>query len=254
MQWFKFYGGEYLSDPKMLALNASERSCWITLLSYASVADDGGRVKHLTEESLLSQSNVNVFSEEWRKDTSVIKKFEELGMITVDSNGTVTICNWGKRQESYLTGAERQKRFRDKQKSNNKVTRKSNESNARIEENRIEENRIDNATPAPRKRSAKKKIVVQFTSEGAEIIKAFEEIDPKNKNYYANKTQRGACDFLLAEYGMEKVLNAIKILPQINRKKLYIKQITTPYELQENWVKIGNALKQETSTPKVKII
>jgi hypothetical protein len=83
-----------------------------------------------------------------------------------------------------------------------------------------------------------------FNPLGAEILKAFEEIDPKNKTYYANKTQRGACDFLLEEYGMEKILKAVAILPQINQRKLYIRQITTPYELKENWVKIGNALKQ----------
>jgi hypothetical protein len=86
---------------------------------------------------------------------------------------------------------------------------------------------------------------------GSEIIKAFEEVDPKNKTYYGNKTQRASCDFLLSEYGLENVLKAIKILPQINRKKLYIKQITTPFELKENWVKIGNALKQTTITKKV---
>lgn len=83
-----------------------------------------------------------------------------------------------------------------------------------------------------------------FNPLGAEILKAFEAIDPKNKTYYANKTQRSACDFLLAEYGLEKTKSAIAILPQINQRKLYIRQITTPYELKENWVKIGNALRQ----------
>lgn len=79
---------------------------------------------------------------------------------------------------------------------------------------------------------------------GAEILKEFESVDPKNKTYYGNKTQRASCDFLISEYGLDKVIQAIKILPQINQKKLYIKQITTPFELKENWVKIGNALKQ----------
>lgn len=80
---------------------------------------------------------------------------------------------------------------------------------------------------------------------GAEVVKAFEGVDPKNKTYYENTTQRSACDFLIAEYGMERVLQAIKILPQINQQKLYVRQVTTPYELKENWVKIGNALKQD---------
>lgn len=86
---------------------------------------------------------------------------------------------------------------------------------------------------------------IKFNPLGAEILKAFEEVDPKNKTYYANKTQRSSCDFLIDEYGLDKVLQAIKILPKINTQKLYIKQITTPYELKENWVKVGNAVKQK---------
>ncbi len=41
MKWFKFYGQDYLSDPKMLSLSSAERSCWITLLCYSSVNDNG---------------------------------------------------------------------------------------------------------------------------------------------------------------------------------------------------------------------
>lgn len=85
----------------------------------------------------------------------------------------------------------------------------------------------------------------KFNPLGSEVLKAFEVVDPKNRTYYGNTTQRAACDFLLEEYGLDKVLRAIKILPQINQKKLYLKQITTPFELKENWVKIGNAIRQD---------
>ncbi len=101
----------------------------------------------------------------------------------------------------------------------------------RIEENRIDKKRIDTSDKSHELIS--------------EVIKAFESVDPKNKTYYGNKTQRASADFLLKEYGMDKVLQAVKVLPKINQKKLYIKQITTPYELKENWVKIGNAIKQD---------
>lgn len=137
MEWFKFYGGAYLSDPKMLMLTACERSCWITLLSFASVAEDGGKVKYLTEAQLMTAANLSPMHEEWDLTVGVLNKFEELGMIT-NSNGVVTVLNWGKRQESYLTNAERQKRFRDKQKNNAIVTPVLQDSNARIEENRID--------------------------------------------------------------------------------------------------------------------
>lgn len=94
--------------------------------------------------------------------------------------------------------------------------------------------------------------ITKFNPLGGEVLKAFESVDPKNKTYYSNTTQRSACDFLISEYGLEKTLQAIKILPQINQKKLYIKQITTPYELKENWVKIGNAIKQDKNDIKNK--
>lgn len=116
---------------------------------------------------------------------------------------------------------------------------------ASIEESSIEENRIETIAPSP---ARKGKAKVGYSPLGAEILKAFEEVDSKNKNYYGNKTQRRACDFLLEEYGLETTLKAIKILPAVNRKKLYIGQVTTPYELQEKWGKIKNALEQEKIT------
>ena len=89
---------------------------------------------------------------------------------------------------------------------------------------------------------------------GSEVLKAFESVDPKNKTYYGNTTQRKACDFLISEYGLEKVLEAITVLPAVNRQKLYVAQVTTPYELQQNWVKLGNAMKQKLSNKKTVIV
>lgn len=111
--------------------------------------------------------------------------------------------------------------------------------------------RLDQETKDSRATRRGKKPV--FTTLGAEVLKAFEAIDPKNKTYYSNTTQRGACDFLVVEYGLEKVKQAITMLPQINQQKLYIRQITTPHELKENWVKIGNALRQKKLTNKFKV-
>ena len=146
-QWFKFYGGEYLSDPKMLALSASERSCWLTLLCYASMTGKDGIVTHLTEEMLMAQSGVSPANDEWNETKGVLKKLEKLGMISLSDN-EIEVKNWRKRQEMLLTGAERSKRWRDTQRvnRNGEVTKKSVVRNARIEENRIEENRIDNNT------------------------------------------------------------------------------------------------------------
>ena len=79
---------------------------------------------------------------------------------------------------------------------------------------------------------------------GVPLLDAFKEVDAKNGTYYGNSTQRKACDFLLKEHGLDKVLKAVALLPKINEQKLYLQQITTPYELMNNWVKLGNAIRK----------
>ncbi len=84
-----------------------------------------------------------------------------------------------------------------------------------------------------------------FNPLGGELLKAFEVVDPKNKTYYSNKTQRSACDFLISEYSLESCLKVIAQLPKVNTQKLYLAQITSPYELKENWAKLMNILAQK---------
>lgn len=92
----------------------------------------------------------------------------------------------------------------------------------------------------------------KFTALGAEVIKAFEEVDPKNKNYYSNTTQRKAADFLVKEYTFDVVLSVVKILPETN-KMAYFPSITNPYELQERWVKLGDAYAKEQNNKSSKV-
>ena len=82
------------------------------------------------------------------------------------------------------------------------------------------------------------------------LIKAFEEVDPKNKTYYGNTTQRKACSFLIGEYGLDKVLEFVRVLPEINAMNLYVAQVTTPDELMKNWVKLENVYKKQKNKPK----
>ena len=134
MKWFKFYGQDYISDPKMLSLTASERSCWITLLAYSSI-NDNGKITFLSEEQLMTQAGISPMHEEWEHTQGVIEKLKKLEMIDND-NGVITIKNWQKRQETNLTSYERVKRYRQKKRNDNaKIT---------LDKNRIEENRIDN--------------------------------------------------------------------------------------------------------------
>ncbi len=128
-QWFKFYGGEYLSDPKILQLTAQERSCWVTLLCLANQSENGV-VKFLSEKQLLALSGIT------EPLHNILEKFKDLEMIRI-CNGVVTIKNWEKRQmsESY----SRVKNFRKRQSNAN--------DNDRREEKRIEENKKEIELP-----------------------------------------------------------------------------------------------------------
>ena len=101
MKWFKFYGQDYLSDPKILSLSACERSCWVSLLAYAS-SSDNAMITFLSEEQLMIQAGVSPMHEEWDLTKGVLDKFQKLKMITLD-NEMITLLNWHKRQEMNLT-------------------------------------------------------------------------------------------------------------------------------------------------------
>lgn len=121
-QWFKFYGGEYLNDPKMKSLTDSERSCWVTLMCYASTSSIEGEVLYLNERQLMMDAGVDPQGEQWNKTVGVLKKFEQLGMAEVGSIGQIVITHWNDRQEGKnLTGYERIKRHRERSKAKGEI-------------------------------------------------------------------------------------------------------------------------------------
>ena len=76
----------------------------------------------------------------------------------------------------------------------------------------------------------------------AEIIKAFEEINPACKSMYGNITQRKACENLIKTYTEEKTQRVIKeILPKIIGRK-YFPIIKTPHALFEKWSALEDAM------------
>lgn len=110
----------------------------------------------------------------------------------------------------------------------------------RREENRREKKRIEES------KKEEEKEVPKFSAQGAEIIKAFTAIDPKNKNYYNNKTQRSACDDLIEFYTLENTLAMIENLPEIYKKFPYLPAMpTTAWELREKWKKIEASAGQQ---------
>ena len=138
-----------------------------------------------------------------------------------------------------LTGYERVKRYREKARDDNADNA---DDNIRVEERRVDKKRTEKRILAAT--SAAGSVPSKFSSLGAEIIKAFEAVDPKNKTYYANKTQRGACDFLVSEFGLEKVLEVIAVLQRTNAMP-YFPKINSPYELKEKWQKLMDAVKSK---------
>lgn len=231
--WFKFYGGEYLSDPKIGALTPQERSCWITLLCMSSNSSVPGMIEYLTVEVLLEKSGIKFdpyHPEEWDSCISILSKFERMKMVVLQDNGNIEITNWNKRQESAMTVTERVRKFRMKSKENKEnetdVTNGNESDNDRREENRREENII-----LPETNSV----------EIPELIKSFETVNPASKKFYGNTTQRNSCKALIESYGYERVKTVIeKTLPQTN-KLAYFPTITTPLQLLEKWSALESA-------------
>lgn len=77
------------------------------------------------------------------------------------------------------------------------------------------------------------------------LLKKFEEVDVKNKTYYGNTTQRKACDFLLKEYGEDRVLKVIDFYLQAKKSEAqYLPVITSPFELKEKWSKLADFVRR----------
>ncbi len=137
-KWFKFYGQDWLTDPKVIKLDPIHRLCFITLLCLAGASEEQGVIKDLDEDVLLTITHISFdpseMENDWSRGIGVLKILTDNGMITHD-NGTITIPNFIKRQETNLTGYERVKRFRQKQKviKNNVII-----DNGRVDKNRIE--------------------------------------------------------------------------------------------------------------------
>lgn len=230
MKWFKFYGQDYLSDPKMLALSASERSCWITLLSYSSI-NDNGVITFLSEDQLMAQAGLNVMHEEWDRTIGVLQKLESLEMIHND-NGKITVINWAKRQETNLTGYERVKRYREKKRDDNaKIT--------------SEENRIDKNTSEAELR------VESFSSKEEDIERAvkpkpkyphakevFSWFPRPEKSWLLNTTELKHAE-LLWERGEEKVKGALGYVQKHKDDDFFLK-VTKPSDLERKWVDLVN--------------
>jgi len=81
-----------------------------------------------------------------------------------------------------------------------------------------------------RKKEITKEILSETSSEDINLlIKSFEKLNPASKKFYGIPTQRKACESLLNEYGLERVISVIeKTLPKTNGLQFF-PTITTKF-------------------------
>ncbi len=244
-QWFKFYGGEFLSDPKIEQLTAIERSCWVTLLCLASMQDKDGLVEHLKVGTLLLKSGVfptmDVAGETvtisndslfYQENLGVLEHFQHLGMVERVAANSYQITNWTKRQETALTNAERQAKWRER---NAKVTEPVTK--VTLEEKRVEENRILNAEYRVEVEEKEKKI----TPEMRQVFSLFED-NAASITWGARVSQRNAAKVLFDKYGMEELSQRYRISQKYRNEDL-CPQINTPVDFLDKMPNMERFLK-----------
>jgi len=78
------------------------------------------------------------------------------------------------------------------------------------------------------------------------LIDKFKQVNPSYARLFANKTQRGAVERLVKQFGVEKVGNMIDYLPKIFGKP-YAPVITSPYLLEQKLADLIAYLQREKS-------
>lgn len=118
MDWFKFYGKDWMSDIKIVKMSSEDKLCFITLLCLASASDEQGVIRDCDEDSLITMTRLNDSPyedmSEAKRAKGVLQRLVKNKMITHDNGDVVTVLNFVKRQGKSLTGYERVKRHRER--------------------------------------------------------------------------------------------------------------------------------------------
>lgn len=103
---------------------------------------------------------------------------------------------------------------------------------------------LRNRTLSQVKLSKDKLIPETSSGEVAELIKAFEGINPASKQFYSRPPQRKACRELIDAYTFERVRSVIeKTLPRTNGLPFF-PTITTPMQLRDKWISLESAVRK----------
>lgn len=216
----------------------TKSQAWIDLFANANHKDNSFWVRGIeipVKRGQIGWSEVTM-AKRWKWSRGKVRRFlfyletkQQIVQQKIDKiTSIITIINYNKYQN------DTSKETTDGQQTDNRRYTNKNDKNVKNEKN-----------------TSKGKPLREFNPLGAEIIKAFEEVDPKNKTYYGNTTQRTACDFLLDEYGLEEVKKRIAVLPQTNRLS-YFPTITTPVQLRDKWVQLQDAVAKKREEVKAK--
>jgi len=173
MDWFKFYGKDWLTDLKVIQMSVEDRLCFITLLCLSS-ASDNGVVKKCDEHALIELTHLydNPYetNNEYSRACGVLKRLNDNEMITIDNNGDVTVKNFSKRQGRSLTGYERVKKYRERQKAfENKVILNDNEM--------ITDDNANDNVREDKRREEKNIYIGKITKKKEEEMYSYEKLD-----------------------------------------------------------------------------
>ena len=179
MDWFKFYGKDWLTDIKIMQLGVEDRLCFITLLCLASNSENPGVIKNCKEEAIIKLTHLDY--DPYNDDNPAsrakgfLQRLSDNEMITFVTDGNVTVINFEKRQSKALSGYERIKRYRENQKEQIKPKQKEKKNDNEMITN---DNANDNARKE-KKREDKKRIntstAVAVTEQKFEVDKSTEE-------------------------------------------------------------------------------
>ena len=182
MQWFKFYGQDFLTDPKIKSLSVERRQCWVVLLCLANAEEKDGHIRFVKESDIMIQAGIEYDGQTWHETLGFIELFEELQMITIDNENDnvydVTLLNFTKRQGGAMTNYERLKKWRNKKKtlSSNEAKGGNNDNDDNENDNdRIDKNRKEKNDTKYKKGSVRENI----TSQTARSLEEKKEKDQK---------------------------------------------------------------------------
>jgi phage replication O-like protein O len=193
----------------------NKKEDWMTNTQIMALTGQSQQKVSLAKKKLVEK---NIVIENGNK-TSVNKDYESWCRVTENDNSVI-------------------------ENGNKKLSKTVNtkESKYNITKDNKEEGIVDNSNTLVEK-NAKVTDMADFNPLGAEIIHAMVNIDPKNKTYYGNKTQRAACDFLIEEYGLQETKNRILIINKTNGVPFF-PTITTPVQLRDKWVQLEKAVER----------